>query len=133
VAIENSCRDMSLTQTKLFKVLICQVIFVGSFLVVLHDSYRATAANLLLCLIFSYIHFLRSAKTKLMRLLFVAFLVAAFLPVDVTLRNLPGPPRFVPLIMGSPSDEDVAREARGEVVLGGCILRGNAPRWVWVW
>ena len=124
---------MSLTQTKLFKVVICPVLFLALFLVVLHDSFRATAAILLLALIVSYIHFLRTAQTKMMRLIFVALLVAAFLPVDVTLRNLPGPPRFVPLIMGSPTDDDVARESRGEVVLGGCILRGNEPRWVWVW
>lgn len=124
---------MSLTRTRLFKALICPVLFLALFLVVLHDSFRATAAILLLALIVSYVHFLRTTQTKLMRLIFVAFLVAAFLPVDVTLRNLPGPPRFVPLIMGSPNDDDIARESRGEVVLGGCILRGNEPRWVWVW
>jgi hypothetical protein len=44
-----------------------------------------------------------------------------------------GPPRFVPLIMGAPHDEDVAQEERGEVVLGGCILRRNAPKWILVW
>jgi hypothetical protein len=68
-----------------------------------------------------------------MRLIFVAFLITVFLPVDVTLKNYPGRPRFVPLIMGAPHDEDIAREQRGEVVLGGCILRGNDPRWVLVW
>ena len=100
---------------------------------VLLESYRATARFLVLGLVASSVQFIITAETKWMRLIFVVFLVAAFLPVDVTLRNLPGPPRFVPLIMGSPTDEDVAREERGEVVLGGCILRGNPPRWVWVW
>ena len=120
------------TQTKFFKALICPVVFVGCF-VILHGSFRATAGILLLALIVSYIHFLCTAKTKLMRLIFIAFLVAASLPVDVTLRSYPGPPRFVPLIMGSPTDEDGIREERGEVVLGGCIVRGNEPKWVWVW
>jgi len=123
---------MSLTRTKLFKAVICPVLFLASFLL-LHDSYRATAAILLLALIVSYIHFLRTAQTKFMRLIFVAFLVASFLPVDVTLRNLPGPPRFVPLIMGTPHEDDVVLESRGEVVLGGCFVAGNEPRWVWVW
>ena len=91
------------------------------------------AAVLLLGLIVSYIHFVRTGMTRWMRLIFVAFLIAAFLPVDVTLRNHPGPPRFVPLIMGSPRDENITREERGEVVLGGCIIRGNEPRWLWVW
>jgi hypothetical protein len=68
-----------------------------------------------------------------MRLVFVAFLIAVFLPIDITLKNYPGPPRFVPLIMGTPRENDVAKEERGEVVLGGCILMGNEPRWVLVW
>ena len=68
-----------------------------------------------------------------MRLLFVAFLIAVFLPIDVTLLNYPGPPRFVPLITGLPRENAIAMEARGEAVLGGCILRGNEPRWVLVW
>ena len=68
-----------------------------------------------------------------MRLIFVGFLIAAFLPIDVTVQNYPGPPRFVPLIMGSPTDEDTVREERGEVVLGGCILKENPPQWVLVW
>lgn len=102
-------------------------------LLLLQFSFRSSALVLMLALVASYVQFLRTSKTKWMRLIFVAFLIAVFVPIDVTLQNVPGPPRFVPLIMGSPTDEDVAREERGEVLLGGCILRGNAPRWVWVW
>jgi len=123
---------MFLTQTKFFKAFICPVLFL-SCLIILHESYRATAIVLLPALIVSYVHFLRTARTKLMRLIFVAFLVAAFLPVDVSLENYPGPPRFVPLVMGLPTAEAVAHERRGEVMLGGCIVRGNEPRWVLVW
>ncbi len=123
---------MSLIQTKVFKTGICPAVFLA-LLMLLYDSFRATAGILLLILIASYIHFLRSGKTKWMRLFLVAFLVAVFLPVDITFRNLPGPPRLVPLIMGSPNENDVVLEARGEAVLGGCILRSNAPRWLWVW
>lgn len=50
-----------------------------------------------------------------------------------TLRNYLGPPRFVPLILGMPSDDDFAREERGEVMLRSCISKGNDPRWVLVW
>lgn len=110
----------------------CPLLYVGCF-VILHDSYRTVAAILLFGLTGSYFHFLRASTTRWMRLIFVAFLITTFIPVDVTLRNYPGPPRFIPLIMGSPTDEDVAREERGEVLLGGCILRGNEPRWVLVW
>ena len=123
---------MALTQNKIFKALIALPLLLAC-LVVLHDSPRATASVLLLVLILSYIHFFWTNNTRWLRLIFVAFLIATFLPIDVTLKNYPGPPRFVPLIMGSPTDEDVALEERGEAVLGGCILRGNPPRWVLVW
>jgi len=106
--------------------------FFSAWLVLL-ESYRATASILVLPLIACFVHFIITVKTKWMRLVFVAFLITAFVPVDVSLRNYPGPPRFVPLIMGAPHDEDVAREERGEVVLGGCILRRNAPKWILVW
>lgn len=122
----------TLARTKLFKFVICPVLFVVCFLV-MHESPRATGSVLLLVLILSYIHSLFTTKTKWMRLVLVAFLVAVFLPIDVTLTNYPGPPRFVPLIMGSPRDEDIAKEERGEAYLGGCILRANPPRWVLVW
>ena len=123
---------MSFLRTKLFRVLLGLVILFSSWLV-LYESYRATARALLLVLIGCCVHYIITANTKWMRLAFVAFLIIAFLPVDVSLRNFPGPPRFVPLIMGAPSDEDVAREKRGEVMLGGCILRANEPKWIWVW
>ena len=45
-----------------------------------------------------------------MRFLFVAFLVASFVPIDITLRNFFGPPRFVPLILGAPRENDVEFE-----------------------
>lgn len=123
---------MPLAQTKIFKVGIAPLVFVSCWLV-MHESPRRTALILLVALIASYVRFLWTGRTRWMRLIFVAFLIATFLPIDVSLRSYPGPPRFVPLIMGSPTAEDSAREERGEVVLGGCILRGNAPRWVWVW
>ena len=123
---------MSLTKRKWFRILLGPA-FVLFAWTIQYNSYRATAAVLFLLLVISYIHFLFTAKSKWLRLILVAFVIAAFLPIDVTLKNYPGPPRFVPLIMGSPTVDDSAREARGEVVLGGCILRDNPPRWVLVW
>lgn len=123
---------MSLTKAKWFKVLLAPVLLFTCWVVAV-ESYRATASILFLVLVVSYVHFLFTSKTRWMRLVFVAFLVASFIPVDITLRNYPGPPRFVPLILGMPRYDDFAREERGEVVLRGCILRGNDPRWVLVW
>ena len=121
-----------MTRTKILKLFLGPAIIMVC-LSLLQFSFRSTAWVLMLALLASYVQFLRTSKTKVMRLIFVAFLIAVFLPIDVTLQNVPGPPRFVPLIMGSPTDEDVARAERGEVMLGFCILRGNEPRWVWVW
>lgn len=123
---------MKLTQKRWFKVLVGPVMLVTCWLVAL-DSYRLAASFVFLALVVSYIHFLWTSKTKWMRLLFVAFFVVSLIPIDITLRNYPGPPRFVPLILGAPREKDVELEERGEAVLRGCILRGNDPRWVLVW
>jgi hypothetical protein len=123
---------MSFTKSKIFKGLLGPVL-VFFCVAVLQSSPRMSAAILLLVLFGCYIRFLFTSKTKWLRLVFVAFLVTAFLPIDISLLNYPGPPRFVPLIMGAPGPEVSARWRRGEVVLGGCIMRSNAPRWVLVW
>ena len=122
----------SMFQTRIFKILLGPVLLVSGFLVS-GNSYRATASVIFLAVIACYIHFVITSKTKWLRLAVVTFLVASTLPIDISLRNYPGPPRFVPLIMGTPREDDVAREERGEVVLAGCILRENAPEWILVW
>jgi len=121
-----------MVQTRIFKVALGPVLLVSGYLVSI-NWFRATASVILLAVIACYIHFLITSKTKWLRLAFVAFLIASTLPIDISIQNYPGSPRFVPLIMGAPTENDVAREGRGEVMLGGCILRGNAPEWVWVW
>lgn len=123
---------MPFTHTKIFKVGIAPLVFVSCWLV-LKESFRITALILLVALIATYVRFLWTGRTRWMKLMLVAFLIATFLPIDVSLQNYPGPPRFVPKLMGMPHPEDFAREERGEVVLGGCIVRGNEPRWILVW
>ena len=123
---------MKMTNTRFFKLLFCPTLFLVA-IVLLINSFRLTAFVLLIALAFSYFHFLRSARTIWMRLIFVSFLIAVFLPIDVSPENYPGPPRFVPLVMGLPTPQIAARAKNGDVMLGGCIVRGNEPRWVWVW
>ena len=118
---------MKLTTTNLFRFLLCPALF-NVAIVLWRSSFRLTAFVLLIALAISYFHFLLSSRTTWMRLIFVSFLIAVFLPIDVSLQNYPGPPRFVRLVMG------LAPEPKnGEVMLGGCMVRGNEPRWVWVW
>ena len=126
------CLIMKLTKTKFFKLLFCPTVFLVA-VVLLRSSFRLTALVLLIALAVSYFHFLRSSRTVWMRLIFVSFLIAVFLPIDVWPVNYPGPPRFVPLVMGPPAGYTAAQIKNGEVILGGCIVRGNEPRWVWVW
>ena len=121
-----------MVQTRIFKVLLGPVLLVSGYLVSI-NWHRATASVIFLAVIACYIHFLITSKTKWLRLAVVAFLIASTLPIDISLQNYPGPPRSVPLIMGAPTEVDVAREERGEVMLGGCILRENPPEWVLVW
>jgi hypothetical protein len=64
---------------------------------------------------------------------FLAFVIVLLAPVDLSFRDLPGPPRFVPLVHGQPWQELFERCARGEVVLAGCIVRPFAADWIWVW
>ena len=123
---------MNLTKTKFFKLLFCPTVFIIC-IALLFNSFRVTGFFLLLALAVSYFCFLHSARTRAMKLIFVSFLIAVFLPIDVWPVNFPGPPRFVPLIMGMPGPELSAKAKRGEVVLGGCIVSGNEPRWVLVW
>lgn len=120
---------MKLTRTELFRFLICPALFQVAIVLLLR-SFRLTAFVILFALAISYFHFLYSSRTVWMRFIFVVFFIALFLPIDVSLQNFPGPPRFVPLVMGLTSGEAAAK---GEVMLGGCIVRGNEPRWVWVW
>ncbi len=123
---------MPTIRSKTFRLLLGPVLLVSSLAVYVY-SFRVSAAILLLALFACYIHFLFTSKTTLLRLVFVAFLITAFLPVDISFQNYPGPPRFVPLVMGLPGQELARRGQKGEVMLGGCIVRGNEPRWVWVW
>ena len=123
---------MKITRTKFFKLLLCPALFLVAIGLLL-TSFRLTAFVLLIALAISYFHFLYTSRTRLMRVIFVSFLVAVFLPIDVSLQNFPGPPRFVPLVMGLPTPEAAARASRGEMMLGGCIVSGHEPRWVWVW
>ena len=122
----------SMLKSGIFKILLGPVLLLSGFVVSI-NWYRATASVIFLAVIACYIHFLITSNTKWLRLAVVAFLIASTLPIDISLQNYPGPPRFVPLIMGAPREDDVAREERGEVMLGGCILRGNEPDWIWVW
>lgn len=61
------------------------------------------------------------------------WVLALIVPVDVTFRNVPGPPRLVPYVIGLPSQAAVQSARQGDVVLGGCIRTGFEPLFILVW
>jgi hypothetical protein len=62
-----------------------------------------------------------------------AFVLLTFSPIDVLPFPRGWPPRIVPLVMGLPTHETVARAKRGEVILGGCIATGFESKYYLVW
>jgi hypothetical protein len=77
--------------------------------------------------------FTRLHKLKLVIGFWIAFLLWPLCPVDFSLYYFPGPPHFVPLGMGMPSDVAWKRAEHGEILFGGCITNGYEPKWVLVW
>jgi hypothetical protein len=74
---------------------------------------------------------LRSEDALLLTL--AGFLFCSLLPVDTSLTTRPGLPKLLPVCYGKPRYDNLARAQRGEVVLGGCMVRGYEPLWVIVW
>lgn len=60
-------------------------------------------------------------------------MVSSLSPVDIGFTNRPGPPHLAPLVMGLPDGELIERAERGEIVLGGCVIAGNLPKYILVW
>src|SRR2546422_7810416 len=64
----------------------------------------------------------------------VALVLVSALPVDVTLQNVPGPPRLVPAVSGLPSRTMLDMVERGDAVMvGGCVTRYLEPSRMVVW
>jgi hypothetical protein len=85
-----------------------------------------------LTILFFYNQFWRGPKYLWMGTL-LTFVILSFMPFDVSVQDVPGPPRFIPLVTGYPSAEAEERSRRGEILLGGDLVWGNEPDWVWVW
>jgi len=90
---------------------------------------RITSVLILLALLASHVvHRIRPVP-RIRRALWIAFIVATVFPVDVQVRGF-GSPRLVPLVMGLPGPELREKAARGEVILGGCMISGTEPKWI---
>lgn len=74
---------------------------------------------------------LRSEEALLLTL--AGFLFCSLLPLDVSFQTRAGFPKLLPVCYGKPGKTLLERAHRGEVVLGGCVVRGYDPLWVVVW
>ena len=72
-------------------------------------------------------------RPKVVLGLYVIAVLGAISPVDMTFRNLEGPPRFVRVIYGIPGGNAFDTVDKGEAILAGCVVPLGSPIWVWVW
>jgi hypothetical protein len=80
-----------------------------------------------------YFHFLWKQNIVLLKIFWFAFIISIIIPVDISLKNYPGHPRFVRNVVGLPDETCLEMAKRGEVMLAGCEYHGNDARWVLVW
>jgi hypothetical protein len=112
--------------------------FVGFALLLLSSSFFWLLAFRFLSLPFliaSWVLFVKAGVMDLRLPLatWAVWLALTFFPIDIFPIPKGGLPRLVPLVMGLPRPETVARAKRGEVILGGCIVSGFEPKYHLVW
>jgi hypothetical protein len=66
-------------------------------------------------------------------LVLIGFLSCSLLPIDISFNTRPGLPKLIRVYYGKPNRVLRDRAAKGEVVLGGCMVSGYDPLWVIVW
>jgi hypothetical protein len=75
----------------------------------------------------------RKKFLKTVLILWLLFVLFAYLPVDITLQCLPGRPHWASVIHGLGSHARVEREGHKDVAISECIGFYYEPRYVWVW
>lgn len=68
-----------------------------------------------------------------LNVLLIGSLALSLLPVDISFRTRPGPPKFVRVVYGWGSTSFYNKETGEEVISGGCTMNGYVPTWVLVW
>ena len=97
------------------------------------SSYRLLCLPIYLTACGLYFSFKFHRRARLLIAVAVLFFISTLLTVDISLINAPGPPHLAELVMGFPRKEDFEAAKRGEMVVGGCLVSGNEPKWLLVW
>jgi hypothetical protein len=122
----------NLYKSKVFRWIVCPILLLLS-LFWLPMAFRLTACVAILVAIISYATLSLHRSIKFVVISWIVFVVLTFIPFDISLRNHPGPPRIVPLVMGYPGPELLEPAQRGDIICGGCSVTGFEPKWVLVW
>jgi hypothetical protein len=92
-------------------------------------SYRFPALVLGLIAAALYVRFLfRHTGFKYLMLLFLAVIVLAWIPIDISLQVYSGNPRLLPAIWG-----EISSRPHDAFIVGGCTREYRYPEWVLVW
>jgi uncharacterized membrane protein YphA (DoxX/SURF4 family) len=122
----------ALAGDKKFKYVTCPIGFIFS-LFWLGITSRIVGLVILIFLVLAYVTISIHGRGKHIARGWFVFMAITIQPFDVRFLDFPGPPKFVPYIIGYPTGESVAKASRGEVILGGCLASGFEPKWVLVW
>lgn len=86
-----------------------------------------------LTLFFFYFQFWRGPKYIWIGTLLL-FITMSLLPIEISLRDEPGPPRFIPYVRGYPSEEAKENPRQDEFVkMDADFEWWDEPKWIWVW
>lgn len=89
-----------------------------------------------LCLLLTFsLYFIPREKYRKQAILIGCLLFGAtrLSPLEISLRNYPGPPHLVPLVAGLPTEKYAEMERNQGAMLNGCIVSGYEPKWVLAW
>ncbi|UCC22761.1 MAG: hypothetical protein JSW23_01440 [Planctomycetota bacterium] len=96
-------------------------------------SFRVVAIMILIVFFGVGLKKLKHRKNLFAYLCLFVYTLSSLQPFDISFINVPGPPKIVRYGKGYPAPETIEEARRGEVVLGGCVVTGNHPRWLLVW
>jgi hypothetical protein len=96
-------------------------------------SFRILSVPLFFSIFAFYFFRSLNGKRHFQFLIWLLFLGSTFLPFDISFKNIPGPPRFVPMVMGTLTVDGYKQADAGVFLAGGCVASGYEPDYVWVW
>lgn len=116
----------------MFKKLVFPIMFILS-IVWLFLSWRLSAALVLIIVIFLYVTLHWHKNFKYLLVFWYVFVLLTIVPVDITMINYKGAPKFVPYSPGLPTTRAKLLVKEEKIVIGSDVVTGFEPKWVLVW